>query len=86
MEKAIEKMNKGEILVSESTAPELMAACTKAKAIITDMGGMLSHAAIVSRELGIPCIVGTVHASRSLKDGDNIKIDLDTGNIEVFKA
>lgn len=84
MEKAIEEMNKGEILVSESTAPELMVACTKAKAIVTDMGGMLSHAAIVSRELGIPCIVGTVHASRSLKDGDNIKIDLDTGNIEIL--
>lgn len=82
MEKAIEEMNEGEILVSESTAPELMAACTKAKAIVTDMGGMLSHAAIVSRELGIPCIVGTVHASRSLKDGDNIKINLDTGTIE----
>lgn len=84
MEKSIEEMNKGEILVSESTAPELMVACTKAKAIVTDMGGMLSHAAIVSRELGIPCIVGTVHASRSLKDGDNIKIDLDTGNIEIL--
>lgn len=84
MEKAIEEMKKGEILVSESTAPELMSACTKAKAIVTDMGGMLSHAAIVSRELGIPCVVGTVHASRSLKDGDSIKIDLDTGSIEIL--
>ena len=84
MEQAIDKMENGDILVSESTAPELMAACTKAKAIVTDMGGMLSHAAIVSRELGIPCVVGTVHASRSLKDGDNIKIDLDTGFIEIL--
>ena len=58
-----------------------MTACAKAKVIITDMGCMLSHAAIVSRELGIPCVVGTVHASRSLKNGDNIKIDLITGNI-----
>lgn len=84
MEQSIDKMNKGDILVSESTAPELIAACTKAKAIVTDMGGMLSHAAIVSRELGIPCVVGTVHASRSLKDGDNIKIDLDTGSIKIL--
>lgn len=84
MEQSIDKMNKGDILVSESTAPELMAACTKAKAIITDMGGMLSHAAIISRELGIPCVVGTAHASSSLKDGDNIKIDLDTGSIEIL--
>lgn len=82
MEKSIKEMKEGEILVSESTAPELMAACTKAKAIVTDMGGMLSHAAIVSRELGIPCIVGTSHASRSLKDGDNIKIYLDRGIVE----
>lgn len=84
MKQAINEMNEGDILVSESTAPELMAACAKAKAIVTDMGGMLSHAAIVSRELDIPCVVGTIHASRSLKDGDNIKINLDTGNIEIL--
>ncbi|MCL1902649.1 MAG: PEP-utilizing enzyme, partial [Alphaproteobacteria bacterium] len=79
--KAIEEMKKGEILVAEFTAPELMQACEKARAIVTDMGGMLSHAAIVSRELGIPCIVGTGHASKAIKTGDNVILDMDTGKI-----
>jgi phosphohistidine swiveling domain-containing protein len=81
MEIEMSKMNQGEILVSEFTSPELMVACKKAKAIITDLGGMLSHAAIVSRELGIPCVVGTEHASRSLKTGEEISVDLDLGTI-----
>lgn len=82
MEKSILHMKKGHILVSEFTAPELIMACSKALAIVTDMGGMLSHAAIVSRELGIPCVVGTEHASRSLTNGESINIDLDLGIIE----
>lgn len=81
MENNIAKMNEGEILVSEFTAPELIEACNKAKAIVTDLGGMLSHAAIVSRELKIPCIVGTEHASRSLKNGDVIRIDVELGTV-----
>lgn len=82
MEKAITQMKEGQILVSEFTAPELMLACSKARAIVTDMGGMLSHAAIISREFKIPCVVGTEHASRSLVNGDQIRIDLDLGIIE----
>ncbi|OCA02732.1 PEP/pyruvate-binding domain-containing protein [Akkermansia glycaniphila] len=82
MEKAIAQMKDGQILVSEFTAPELMLACSKARAIVTDMGGMLSHAAIISREFKIPCVVGTEHASRSLVNGDQIRIDLDLGIIE----
>jgi len=84
MEKEMLNMNQSEILVSEFTSPELMIACKKAKAIITDLGGMLSHAAIVSREMGIPCIVGTEHASRSFKNGDNIRIDLDLGTVKII--
>lgn len=82
MEYNISKMEQGDILVSEFTAPELIGACNKAKAIITDLGGMLSHAAIVSRELNIPCIVGTEHASRSLQNGDIIRIDTELGIVE----
>jgi phosphohistidine swiveling domain-containing protein len=82
MESEMAQMREGEILVSEFTAPELMAACRKAKAIVTDLGGMLSHAAIVSRELGIPCLVGTQHASMALKSGDRIAINLDSGFVE----
>jgi phosphohistidine swiveling domain-containing protein len=85
MEQEIADMIPGEILVSEFTAPELMAACKKASAIVTDLGGMLSHAAIVSRELGIPCVVGTRHASRRLATGDRIGVDLASGHVEKLK-
>jgi pyruvate,water dikinase len=85
MEKEMAEMRQGEILVSEFTSPELMLACKKAKVIVTDLGGMLSHAAIVSREFGIPCVVGTEHASHSLKNGDNVRVDLDLGIVEVIK-
>jgi pyruvate,water dikinase len=57
----------------------------KAKGIITDEGGMLSHAAIVSRELGLPCVVGTVKGTRVLKDGDLVEVDADKGIIKVLK-
>lgn len=79
MNKEIDAMQKGEILVSEFTAPELIAACRKARAIVTDIGGLLSHAAIVSRELNIPCLVGTHNATKVLKTGDEIDIDFDLG-------
>lgn len=85
MEQSIINMKSGNILVSEFTAPELIGACNKARAIITDLGGMLSHAAIVSRELKIPCIVGTGHASRSLKNGDKVKIDVMLGTVEKME-
>lgn len=81
MHAEIERMGKDEILVAKFTAPELLSACTKAKAIITDLGGILSHAAIVSRELKIPCIVGTRNASKQLQSGTRIKLDLLTGEI-----
>lgn len=68
-------MRQGEVLVAETTSPELMPACRKAAAIVTDQGGLLSHAAIVSRELNIPCIVGTKHATALLKNGDEVEVD-----------
>lgn len=70
----IDKMNYGDILIAETTAPELILACKKAAAIVTDVGGMLSHAAIVSREFGIPCIVGTENATQIFKDGDMVEV------------
>jgi pyruvate,water dikinase len=81
----IEKMKKGEILVAETTAPELLVACNKARAIITDMGGLMSHAAIVSREFNIPCVVATKNASKILKDGDKVEVDGDSGIVRVLK-
>jgi phosphoenolpyruvate synthase/pyruvate phosphate dikinase len=81
----IQKMNPGNVLVSTTTAPDLMEAMKKSSAIITDVGGMLSHAAITARELGIPCIIGTEFASKVLKDGDMVEIDVDSGTIRLIK-
>ncbi len=73
------EMNHGDILFSETTAPELMVACMKAGAIVTDQGGLLSHAAIISRERGIPCIVGTLHGTKIFQDGDIVEVDAHEG-------
>ena len=62
------KVRKDDILVTVMTNPLFVPAMQKAKAIVTDVGGLLSHAAIVSRELGIPCIVGTKKATKILKE------------------
>ncbi|MEM3190678.1 MAG: phosphoenolpyruvate synthase [Candidatus Parvarchaeota archaeon] len=83
--KDIEKFNRGNILVTKMTAPDWVPAMQKAKAIITDEGGMTCHAAIVSRELGVPSIVGTQSfgkkATEVLKDGEEITIDAKNGVI-----
>ncbi len=81
MQASIDMMLKGEVLIAEFTAPELLLACQKAKAIVTDIGGLLSHAAIVSRELNVPCLVGTKSASKLFKTGDKVKIDFTLGVI-----
>lgn len=73
----------GEILVTTMTAPDWVPAMKKAKAIVTDAGGMTCHASIVSRELGIPCIVGTksrsTEATTTIKDGTEITVDATNG-------
>ena len=56
----------------------------KSAAVVTDEGGMLSHAAIVSRELKKPCVVGTLKATRVLKDGDIIEVDANKGIIKIL--
>jgi len=71
----IERMEKGDVLVTEMTTPDYVPAMKKAVAIVTDTGGQTSHAAIVSRELGIPCVVGTGTATHSLKENQIISVD-----------
>lgn len=66
---------KGEILVAPMTSPEYVFLMKKAVAIVTDSGGLTSHAAIVSRELGVPCVVGTKIATQVLKNGDMVEVD-----------
>ncbi len=63
----------------------MMSACEKAGAIVTDEGGLTSHAAIVSRELGIPCIVGSKSASHIFRDGDLIEVDAKCGVVRKIK-
>ncbi|MBI2356338.1 MAG: hypothetical protein HYV13_03995 [Candidatus Doudnabacteria bacterium] len=72
-------MKPGEILVAPMTSPDYIVAMRKAKAIVTDVGGLMSHAAVVSRELGVPCIVGTKIATKVLKDGDLVEVDASKG-------
>ncbi len=69
----------GEILVTQMTAPDWVPAMKKAKAIVTDSGGMTCHAAIVSRELGIPCIVATKNATKILTSGMDVTVDAKSG-------
>ena len=91
----IEEFKDGEILVTEMTAPDWVPAMKKAQAIVTDSGGMTCHASIVSRELGIPCIVGTKSrgqaATEVLRTGDEITVDASNGvvfagNLQIKKA
>jgi len=70
----IDKFNGGEVLVTKMTDPDWVPIMKKASAIITESGGRTCHAAIVSRELGIPCVVGAVGARNILKDGDCVTV------------
>ncbi|MDD5071889.1 MAG: PEP-utilizing enzyme [Patescibacteria group bacterium] len=81
----MEKMGKGDILVSISTQPDLLPAMKKAAAFITDQGGVTSHAAIVAREINTPCVIGTKIATKVLKDGDEVEIDADKGVVKILK-
>jgi len=69
----------GEVLVAHMTAPDWVPLMRKAAAIVTDSGGMTCHAAIVSRELGIPCVVGTAEATKVLRDGEIVTVDAGEG-------
>lgn len=82
--KEIHKIKPGEILVTDMTTPDFVPAMKKAAAIVTNKGGQTSHAAIVSRELGIPCIVGTETATKLLKTGRVFTVNGKTG--EVFQS
>lgn len=79
--KEIGKIKRGDILVTDMTTPDFVPAMKKAVAIVTNKGGQTSHAAIVSRELGVPCVVGTKFATTKLKQGQVITIDGEAGKV-----
>ncbi len=72
-------LNDGDVLVTHMTSPDWLPLLRRAAAVVTDSGGMTCHAAIVSRELGIPCVVGTGEATRKLRDGEIVTVDATRG-------
>lgn len=82
--KELSKIQQGDVLVTKMTNPDMVVAMQKASAIVTDEGGMTCHAAIVSRELGIPCVVGTKKATSVLKE--NMLVTVDGTNGKVYEG
>lgn len=80
-----ETLSPGDILVAPSTTPDYMEAIRRCKAIVTDWGGQTSHAAIASRELRKPCIIGTNYGSQVLRNRDRVRLDLRHGIVEVIE-
>jgi pyruvate,water dikinase len=76
----------GDVLVAHMTAPDWVPLMRKAAAIVTDSGGMTCHAAIVSRELGLPCVVGTGDATSKLRDGELVTVDATHGTVVAGAA
>ncbi len=85
-EEEISKVEEGDILVTTMTTPDMVPAMKRAAAIVTDEGGMTCHAAIVSRELGVPAIVGTKTATKVLKDGMIVTVDGEKGIVYEGKV
>ena len=78
-------MNDGDILVTHTSSAVLMAACKKASAIVTDIGGLMSHVAVIARELDKPCIVDTKQATTLFKDGDRVEVDAEKGTVTLLQ-
>jgi len=81
----MDKMNQDDILVSHATTPDILPAMKRAAAIITEDGGITSHAAVVAREFNIPCVIGTETAMQLLEDGDLVNVDADNGIITLIE-
>lgn len=82
----LSKVKKGDILVSSMTVPEFVPAMERAAAFITDEGGITCHAAIVSREMNKPCIIGTKQATKVLKDDDLVEVDAIKGIVTILET
>ncbi|MBR9699193.1 hypothetical protein GOV09_01935 [Candidatus Woesearchaeota archaeon] len=83
---SMKNLQEGDILVTAMTRPEFVPAMKKAAGIVTDEGGITSHAAIVSRELGKPCVIGTKNATRVIKDGDLVEVKGNHGVVVIIKG
>jgi len=81
----VANLQPGEIMVAPTTNPSWAPVFTKIKAAVTDIGGLTSHAAIVSREYGLPSVTGTGVATSVIKTGDIIRVDGGTGKVTIIK-
>ncbi len=81
----INNVKAGDIIVAPMTLPDILPAMKKAAAFVTDEGGILCHAAIMSREMKKPCIIGTKIATKVLKDGDLVEVDAKKGVVRIIK-
>jgi len=81
----IGKVECGDILIAQFTTPDFVPAMEKAAAIVADQGGLSSHAAIVSRELGVPCVIATKNGTRIIRDGDLLLVDAQKGIVKIIE-
>ncbi len=81
----ITKLKHGEILITSMTTPDFIVGMKRAGAIVTDEGGLSCHAAVVSRELGVPCVIGTKNATQIIGDGDLIEVDASVGIVKIIQ-
>ncbi len=79
----LDQVGEGDVLVTEMTMPDMVPAMKRAAGIVTDEGGMTSHAAIISRELGVPAVVGTSNGTQALSDGERVTIDGEKGTVRA---
>jgi pyruvate, water dikinase len=80
----IGSVQQGDVLVCSVTAPSWAPVFPKIAAAVSDIGGMMSHAAIIAREYGLPAVVGTGHATKQIKTGDRVRVDGDTGVVTIL--
>lgn len=83
--KDVDKVKRGDILVAYTTSPKFMPAIIRCGAIVTNDGGLTSHAAIIARELKKPCVIGTKIATKVLHDGDLVEVDANSGTVKIIK-
>ena len=81
----IDKVEDGDVLVTPMTTPDFLTAMRRSVAFVTDEGGITSHAAITSRELKKPCIIGTKVATKVLKDGDLVEVNANNGVVKILE-
>jgi len=79
------RLNKGEILVAPYTDPGWTPLFYSAKALVTEVGGMMTHGSVVAREYGIPAVVSVRDATRKLRDGQYVRVDGTSGYVEILE-